>query len=129
MRKGEDIPQFGDENTLDDIHGVILVAEGYPEAWQDLDINRQLTEIVDRIREKLSRNKNRIRKNWFTTALEYAELAREYYKQNDFEKGRTLLRQVEEYLLAGNRAHKCTKPTFIVAASGVTTPTKEVMTK
>jgi len=109
--------QFNDDNTLEDIHGFILVADGWPEFWQDLDIHKKLAEIVSRIEEKLARNRNRVRRNWFVNALAFAKQAQQHYKAGDVQSGRRALRSTWEQLESGNKAHR-RKTGFVAGSDG-----------
>lgn len=88
---------FGDDNTLEDIQGCYLVASGWSDFHPELDIHDQLAEFVERIQDKLARNRNNTRHNWFTLALEHAQQARQHYRNGQIERGRQALRLAWEY--------------------------------
>ena len=109
--------RFNDENDLGDILGCIYLAETWGPR-SDFDIHDLLAEIKERIHEKLGRNNNRIRHNWFTNALESVEKAVTCYQQNDCQQGDMFLRKAEELLQDGNKAHR-RKTNFIVGPDGI----------
>jgi hypothetical protein len=108
---------FSDENTMEDIHGCYLVARGWPAYCPQFDIHQQLADIVARIEDKLSRNRNPVRKNWFTTALDHAKQAQRCYIEGDVEQGRKCLDHAWEYLESGNKAHR-RRTTFMAGPDG-----------
>jgi hypothetical protein len=77
-----------------------------------------LDEIVSRIEAKLAKNTNKTRHNWFSIALDFARQARVAYAEGNSKRGEELLRQTEEYLVSGNKAHR-RKTAFIVAPDGI----------
>ena len=113
------MPRFRDDNTLEDIHGTIVVAMWWPECPQKIDIHQEIAEIEERIQDKIARNRNAIRHNWFNGALELVHQAKEAYRQEQIERGRKLLRSAWEQLESGNKAHRRTTH-FIVGRSGET---------
>lgn len=117
---------INDDNTLKDIYGCIGVAQGWPKFSDAIDppIGKQLDEIIERIEDKLRRNKNRIRHNWFSIALDFAQQARASYLASDIEKGQRLLCRCHEYLESGNKAHR-RRTAFIVSADGVSYPVSD----
>ena len=80
---------FNDDNTLEDIFGCIFIAQGWPTHLGPIDpsIFEQLDAIVVRIEDKLARNKNQVRHNWFSKALEFARQARAAYLADDLQGG------------------------------------------
>ena len=112
---------INDDNTLEDIFGCIFVAQAWPSHPDDPPIADQLDQIIARIEDKLARNTNRIRHNWFSTALNFAQQARASYVASDCERGDELLRRCHEYLESGNKAHR-RKTAFIVGPDGVAHP-------
>lgn len=52
---------FNDDNTLEDIMGCYLVASCWREAEFDTQIQSKLAEFVERIQDKLTRNRNKTR--------------------------------------------------------------------
>ena len=124
------MPPFSDDNTLEDIEGCIAVAQGWPE-YSDPDdppIAVQLDEIIERIEEKLRRNSNRIRHNWFSIALAFAREARDHYVADDADQGCSLLQQCRDHLVSGNKAHR-RKTAFLVGPDGVAHPTPSTKTQ
>lgn len=97
---------FHDDNTLEDIMGCYLVASHWRESESDADIHKQLSEFVERIEDKLARNRNKTRDNWFTIALKHAQQAQEHYRERQFERGRESLRLAWEHLESGNKASR-----------------------
>jgi hypothetical protein len=109
---------FNDENTLEDILGSIYVAQGYESYYPGQSPIPKLDQIVGRIEAKLATSTNRIRRNWFSIALDFARQARAAYAAGDSVRGFGLLKKTEEYLVSGNKAHR-RKTAFIVAPDGV----------
>lgn len=110
---------FDDDSTLEDILGCIYVAEAWPAMSHAIPIEEQLKEIEDRIRSKMLGNRNKIRNEWFTRALECLNRARKSFTGNDLESARESLRKVEDYLVSGNKAHR-RKARFAVKPDGKT---------
>jgi hypothetical protein len=113
-----------DDNSLDDIEGVILCLQA------DLDteapefpVAPRFDELLERIELKLSKNKNKIRQNWFSTALDYAKAAHAAFAEGQVSTADQNLAKCWEYLEQGNKAHR-RKTAFIVAQDGTTYPTK-----
>ena len=120
-------PDFNDDNTLEDIQGCIYVAQGYEAYYPGESPARTLDDIVARIEAKLVMNSNRIRHNWFSIALDFARQARDCYAAGDSQRGDHLLRQTEEYLVSGNKAHR-RKTAFVVGPDGVVHPANKTST-
>lgn len=108
---------FHDDNTLEDIMGCYLVASYWREGESDTDIDGKLAEFVERIQDKLARNRNQTRHNWFTIALERAQQAQRQYHDHRFDAGRESLRQAWEHLERGNKASR-RHTTFIAGSDG-----------
>jgi hypothetical protein len=111
------MPRFTDDNTLEDIQGCILVASSWPNSSLTFDIHEELAELEERIQDKLARNRNRIRHNWFTNALQFIHEAQESYRNGKVEHGRKLLRLAWEQIESGNKAHR-RKTRFIGGENG-----------
>jgi len=97
--------------------GCYLVASYWREGQPDPDIHKQLAQFVERIEDKLARNRNKIRHNWFTLALEHAHRAQQLYRERQFESGRQSLRLAWEHLESGNKASR-RHTTFIGGSNG-----------
>ena len=110
------MPRFNDDNTLEDIQGCYLVASGWPDYCPEFDIHDQLAEFIERIEDKLARNRNKTRHNWFTIALEHARQAQQCYRDGQVERGRQELRLAWEHLESGNKASR--RHTTFIADSG-----------
>ena len=108
---------FRDDNTLEDIMGCYLVVSRWREGDSDTDIHRELAEFVERIQDKLTRNRNQTRRNWFTIALEHVQQAQRQYRERQFDAGRESLRQAWEHLERGNKASR-RHATFIAGSDG-----------
>jgi len=54
---------------IEDIQGCYLVASSWPDYHPEFDIRDQLAEFVERIQDKLARNRNKTQHNWFTIAF------------------------------------------------------------
>ena len=100
------MPRFTDDNTLEDIHGCILLATCWPDRSQPSDIHEKLAVLEERIQDKLARNSNRVRHNWFTNALKFVQQVRQMYGDGQVERGRQLLGLAWEQLESGNKAHR-----------------------
>jgi hypothetical protein len=111
------MPRFNDDNTLEDIQGCYLVASGWPDFHPEFDIHDQLAEFVERIQDKLARNRNKTRHNWFTIALEHAQQAQQHYRDGQVERGRQSLRLAWEHLESGNKASR-RHTTFVAGSDG-----------
>ena len=120
-------PYFNDDNTLSDIQGCIYVAQDYDRYFPGQSRARKLDEVVARIEAKLAKNTNRIRHNWFSIALDFARQACTAYAAGDLERGYELLRQTEEHLVSGNKAHR-RKTAFLVGPDGAAHPANESAT-
>jgi hypothetical protein len=105
---------FKDDNTVEDILGAISLAQCCP---ADIDIKSLLHEIIERIQEKLARNKNKTRHNWFSIALDFVKQASASYEQKDSAQGEELLRKAADQLASGNKAHR-RKVDFVVDPEG-----------
>src|SRR4051812_1250065 len=65
-----------DDNTLEDIAGVIWRLQADLDTQTpEFPLAPRFDKLLERIELKLSRNKNKIRHNWFSTALDYAKAA------------------------------------------------------
>jgi hypothetical protein len=111
------MPRFHDDNTLEDIMGCYLVASYWTPAEPGFDIHGQVAELIERIQDKLARNRNKIRHNWFTIALQHAQQAQLHYRDGSIESGRQSLRLAWEHLESGNKASR-RKPTFVAGPEG-----------
>jgi len=108
---------FHDDNTMEDIQGCYMVASYWREGESDSDIHQHLAHFVERIQDKLARNRNKTRQNWFTIALEHAEQAQQHYRDRQFERGRQSLRLAWEHLESGNKASR-RHTTFLAGSDG-----------
>jgi hypothetical protein len=108
---------FHDDNTIEDIMGCYLAALYWREGESDVDIEKQLSEFIERILDKLARNQSKTRHNWFTIALEHAQLAQEHFREKHFEHGREQLRLSWTHLESGNKANR-RRVTFIAGPGG-----------
>src|SRR6266496_5302267 len=111
------MPRFKDDNTLEDIMGCYLVATGWPEFHRDLDIHETVAQFVERIQDKLARNRNKVRHNWFALALRHAQEAQEHYRNSDIKRGKESLRLAWNHLESGNKAHR-RRTTFVAGGDG-----------
>lgn len=97
--------------------GCYLVASHWRESESDTDIHQQLSEFVERIQDKLARNRNKTRQNWFAIALEHAQQAQQHSRAGQFERGRQSLRLAWEHLESGNKASR-RHTTFLAGSDG-----------
>lgn len=110
-------PHINDDNTLSDIQGRIYVAQDFDRYFPGRSRAPKLDEIVARIEAKLAKSTDRIRRNWFLIALDFAQQACTAYAAGDLERGYELLRRTEEHLVSGNKAHR-RKTAFLVGPDG-----------
>ena len=105
------IPPFRDSNELGDILGGLYVASNYP-TWEDWarfegpTIQGSLLVASDRIRDKLRRNKNPERAEFFQTALLAVRAAADMYFNSKYEAGHELVWKAVHALQEGNRRRK-----------------------
>jgi hypothetical protein len=113
-----------DDNTLEDIGGVIWCLQGDLETEApEFPLAPRFDELLERIELKLTKNKNETRHNWFSTALDYARAARTAFGNGQVSEADLNLAKCWEYLEQGNKAHR-RKTAFIVASDGITYPAK-----
>jgi len=108
---------FNDENTLEDIRGVYLLASCWGESMPDVDIHKQAAEFVERIEYKIARNRNRTRHNWFAIAMHHARTAKQQFGGGDFKSGRESLDLAWRHLESGNKASR-RRTTFVAGSDG-----------
>jgi hypothetical protein len=77
--------------------------------------------LIVRIDDKLIRNNNAVRRNWFTTAREHALAAERAFLEGRAPDSYASLRLCWEHLERGNKAHK-RRATFIAGADGQILP-------
>lgn len=112
---------INDDNTIEDIQGAIYFLAGQIyEAVPEFPVDPQFSELIERIEDKLARNRNEIRKNWFTEALNQALTARQSYADGNIEAADLALRKCRDGITDGNKAHR-RKTNFIVAPDGTIT--------
>ena len=105
-------------NTLEDILECIHCLEiDINEDAPEFPISPQFDELIARIEQKLNRNSNKIRQNWFTSALEHAKNARESFHREMCEECQISLVKCRTYLEQGNKAHR-RKASIIVDRDG-----------
>ena len=95
-----------DDNTLEDILGALYVAMAFPDYPDCGPIDHRLDEVKQMINRKLARTKRRIKKEWFTRALEKIEDARSHYSVGNVDEGEKMLREIEWLLKDGNKAYR-----------------------
>lgn len=117
------MPSFSDGNTMSDIQGCYLVAVSRKPGDSKIDIHREISEFIERIEDKLARNRNKTRANWFRIALDHARRAQHFFRENNFRSGRDELDLAWEHLERGNKAHQ-RRTSFIGGSSGDVSPTK-----
>jgi hypothetical protein len=111
-----------DDNTLEDIHGLILTLSADVSTEKpEFPIRPRMEELVTRIEEKLKRNTNTTRANWFAIALSYAKDAQVQFERGERTTAATALQRCWEHLESGNKAHR-RKATFIVTPDGTVLP-------
>ena len=106
-------------NTLEDIIGAIISAQmDLGSESPEFDPGEQISDVIHRIEDKLSRNRNETRENWFKRALENCQQAQACW-QTDPSRAASLLDQCRELLEQGNKAHR-RKTSFVGGADGTT---------
>lgn len=109
-----------DDNTLEDIGGVIwCLQEDLAAEPPEFPLAPRFGDLIERIELKLSKNKNKIRHNWFSTALQYAQEAQLAFRNGQASEANRHLAKCWEYLEQGNKAHRPTS-VFIVSPDGAT---------
>lgn len=112
---------INDDNTIEDIQGVIhCLQNDIHEDDPEFPVDTQFSDLIERIEDKLARNRNQIRNNWFTEALNHARAAHQKYADGQMEAADSALRKCLDGMTDGNKAHR-RKPSFIVAPDGTTT--------
>ena len=107
-----------DDNTLSDIEGVIACLQAdLEDKSPEFPLAPRFDELLERIELKLSKNKNKVRHNWFSTALDYAKAAHSAFIVGQPKAADQNLAKCWEYLEQGNKAHR-RKTAFIVAPDG-----------
>jgi hypothetical protein len=103
------IAPFNDANSIEEIYGALGQTWEYPE-FVDSGLNEIghlqecLARAADRIREKLSRNKNPIRSKLFCDAIRAIELAKDLYFDREYKRAGDLVFEAEKLLQEGQKA-------------------------
>jgi hypothetical protein len=112
---------INDNNTIEDIQGAIYCLQSdIHEDDPEFPVIAQFATLIERIEDKLARNRSPIRKNWFTEALNHARTAQQHFSDLDPDAAGESLRKCLDGITDGNKAHR-RKTTFIVAPDGTTT--------
>ena len=112
---------LNDDNTLGDIQGVIYCLQtDIHEDNPEFSVTDQFADLIERIEDKLFRNRNEIRKNWFTKTLNEARNAQASFSSGDVDAAETALKKCLDGITDGNKAHR-QKTNFIIAPDGETT--------
>jgi hypothetical protein len=107
-----------DDNTLEDIQGVILCLQAdVGEQKPEFPVAPRFQELLTRINDKLTRNKNAVRKKWFETAREHALAAERAFLERRARDADASLQRCWDYLEQGNKAHR-RKATFVAGTDG-----------
>jgi hypothetical protein len=115
---------INDKNTLFDIHGVILCLQAdLYEANPEFPVMPAFEELVERIEDKLKRNRNVTRGNWFSESLEYANRAKKHFENSNPDESERMLSKCWKRLEQGNKAHK-RSTNFIISPDGTASKTK-----
>ena len=109
---------ISDDNTLEDIQGAIfcLQTDVNKEA-PEFPVGPEFKKLLARIDDKLLRNSNKVRRNWFQTARDHAAAAEKAFCEKRTRDAYESLRKCSEYLEQGNKAHR-RKATFVALADG-----------
>jgi hypothetical protein len=103
------VAPFHDANAVPDILALIELVAMYPECWSDEELyvfptlQGALAEAEDRLRDKVSRTENPIRRRLFEAALASVGQARVLIAQECVDDARTLLDESARALQEGNR--------------------------
>jgi hypothetical protein len=109
---------INDDNTLSDIEGHILCLQWDVEKpAPEFPVGPRFKELLARIDDKLHRNSNKIRRNWFQTARDHAVEAEKAFLEKRTRDSYESLRMCWDYLEQGNKAHR-RKATFVALADG-----------
>ena len=112
-----------DDNTLDDIQGMILCLQWDVEKREpQFPVAPRFRELIARLEDKLSRNRNKVRKNWFMIARDHARAAEEAFLDQRGRDSYVSLQRCWDYLEQGNKAHR-RKATFVASTDGQVVPT------
>src|SRR5260221_6760299 len=113
---------MNDDNTLEDIQGTILCLQSDVEKEApEFPVAAQFRKLFARLDDKLQRNTNKIRQNWFQTARDHAIAAEKAFAEERKRDAYESLRKCWEYLEQGNKAHR-RKATFVAFADGQVAP-------
>lgn len=113
---------MNDDNTLEDIQGAILCLQWDVEKEApEFPVAPQFRKLFARLDDKLQRNTNKIRQNWFQTARDHAVAAEKAFTEERKRDACESLRKCWEYLEQGNKAHR-RKATFVALADGRVAP-------
>jgi hypothetical protein len=113
---------MNDDNTMEDIQGTILCLQsGVEEEVPKFPVAPQFQKLFARLDDKLQRNTNKIRRNWFQTARDHALAAEKAFIEKRKRDAYASLRKCWEYLEQGNKAHR-RKATFVALADGQLVP-------
>ncbi len=111
-----------DDNTLEDLHGVILaLSVDLGVKKPEFPIAPRFDEVIERIEAKLSRNRIPTRANWFSEALAAAKKGKASFEVGDVLCADRDLQKCRECLESGNKAHR-RKTSFFVAPDGTAMP-------
>ena len=107
-----------DDNTLEDIQGTIWCLQSDVEKEApEFPVAPQFRQLFARIDDKLRRNTNKIRQNWFQIARDHAVAAEKAFIERRKRDAYESLRKCWEYLEQGNKAYR-RKITFVALADG-----------
>src|SRR5215467_7353695 len=98
---------INDDNTLSDIQGHIRCLQWDVEKpGPEFPVGPRFKELLARIDDKLHRNSNKIRRNWFQTARDHAVEAEKAFLETRTRDAYESLQKCWEYLEQGNKAHR-----------------------
>ena len=120
---------INDDNTIEDIQGVIYCLQiDIHDDDPEFSVDMQFSDLIERIEDKLARNRNKVRKNWFEEALSQARLAQQRFIAGRIEEADAALLKCLAGMTDGNKAHR-RKTTFIVAPDGTATAAQQEATE
>jgi hypothetical protein len=110
--------RIADDNTLEDIQGVILCLQfDVEKRAPQFPVAPRFRELIARLEDKLRRNKNKVRKNWFEIARDHALSAEKAFLDQRERDSYVSLQRCWSYLERGNKAHR-REVTFVALADG-----------
>src|SRR5438445_11964062 len=97
---------ISDDNTLEDIQGTIFCLQTDVEKeTPEFPVRPRFKKLLARIDDKLLRNSNKVRRNWFQTARDHAVEAEKAFTEKIMRDAYESLQNCCDYLGQGHKAH------------------------